>query len=195
MAYELPPLPYAREALEPHLSAETIDYHYGKHHQKYVTKLNQLTEGGEHADKTLEQIIADAGSGPVFNNAAQVWNHNFYWNCLSPEGGGAPEGPLAAAIEAGFGSLEGFQDEFTQAVVDLFGVGWVWLVKDGEGMVSVIATKDAVNPLTHGRVALLTCDVWEHAFYIDYRNDKAAYMDAFWKLVNWRFVEERYTTT
>ena len=192
MRHELPPLPYAKEALEPHISAETLEYHHGKHHQKYVSKLNDLIEGTEHADRTLEEIIGAAGSGPLFNNAAQVWNHTFYWNSLSPQGGGEPGGPLGELISANFGSYADFTKAFTQAVSELFGSGWVWLVKDGESAVSILSTKDADNPLAHGRIALLACDVWEHAFYIDYRNDKAGYMDGFWKVVNWPFAQERF---
>lgn len=194
MAIELPPLPYPKDGLEPHISAETIEYHYGKHHQKYVTKLNQLITGTEYAEKSLEQIISSAGNGPIFNNAAQVWNHNFYWQSMSLDGGQAPGGALAQAIDTSFGSFENMRSEFTRAAVDLFGVGWVWLVNDGEGVVSIIATNDADNPLERGRIALLACDVWEHAFYIDYRNDKAKYMEAFWKVANCKFAERRFAS-
>lgn len=195
MAIELAALPYSHDALEPHLSAETIEYHYGKHHQKYVDTLNDLIQGTDFASQTLEQIVGNAGDGEVFNNAAQVWNHNFYWQCLAPEGGEPPSGPLAEAVDANFGSYRQFRSDFEQAATDLFGSGWVWLIDDGAGGLSIMTTKDADNPLSHGRIALLTCDVWEHAYYIDYRNERAKYLEAYWKVVNWKFAEQRFVAT
>ena len=186
MKYQLPPLPYAMNAFEPHISTETLEYHYGKHHRKYVDTLNDLIAGSEFEDMPLETIIQKA-SGPIFNNAAQVWNHSFYWNCLSPTGGGEPVGKLAEAIENSYRSLHHFKAEFTKQATSLFGAGWVWLVKGTERTVAIEQTKDGDNPFTRGRIALLTCDMWEHAYYIDYRNDKGRYLDAFWSLVNWDF--------
>jgi Fe-Mn family superoxide dismutase len=191
MRFELEPLPYARDALEPHISAETLDYHHGRHHRKYVDTLNDLLPGSGYEGKSLDQIVAEAGSGAVFNNAAQVWNHDFYWRCLSPNGGGEPKGALAEALAINFGSADAFRKRFEQAAKDLFGVGWVWLVNTGSGVLSVEATRDADNPLKRGRIALLTCDVWEHAYYIDYRNDRSRYLQAFWHLVDWDFVQGR----
>jgi Fe-Mn family superoxide dismutase len=187
-------LPYALDALEPHLSAETLEFHHGRHHRKYVDKLNDLIEGTEYADMPLERIVSTAGAGDVFNNAAQVWNHDLYWRGMSPDGGGRPEGQLAHAIDSSYGSFEDFRTEFTDAVTGLFGSGWVWLVKTGADIVSIAATKDAVNPLVHGRTALLACDVWEHAYYIDYRNERGRYLDAWWQLVDWDFAASRLVT-
>lgn len=189
MAIELPPLPYAEDALEPHISKETIEYHYGKHHNTYVVKLNGLIEGTPDADKSLEDIVKGS-SGGVFNNAAQVWNHTFYWNCLSPNGGGEPGGALADAINSAFGSFEEFKTKFTDSAVNNFGSGWTWLVKDGNGALSIVNTSNAATPLTDGVTPLLTVDVWEHAYYIDYRNLRPKYMEGFWSLVNWSFVSE-----
>lgn len=188
MKHELPPLPYEKNALEPHISARTLEYHYGKHHQKYVDTLNSLIIGTKFEDRSLEEIIDLAGDGPLFNNAAQVWNHTFYWLCLSPQGGGEPRGQLAEAIATSFGSYDGLKKEFTAQATSLFGSGWVWLVKDSENTLSIQATKDGANPLASGRIALMTCDMWEHAYYLDYQNDKARYLAAFWQLVNWDFV-------
>ncbi len=188
MAFSLPKLPYELDALSPHISKETLEYHYGKHHQAYVTKLNQLTEGKPEANKSLEEIILSS-SGPVFNNAAQVWNHTFYWNCLSPRGGGQPKGATASAIQKAFGSFEDFKTKFSDQAVTLFGSGWAWLAKNQDGSIAIVQTKDADNPLTKKQVPLLTCDVWEHAYYIDYRNARPKYVEAFWNLVNWEFVE------
>ena len=188
MAFDLPKLPYEKNALEPHISAETIEYHYGKHHQAYVTKLNAAIEGTDLADKSLNDLIKSA-SGGTFNNAAQVWNHSFYWNCLSPNGGGAPSGKVAHAINDSFGSFDKFKEAFTTAAGTLFGSGWAWLVKNGDGKLEIVQTKDAGNPMTDGHTPLLTCDVWEHAYYVDYRNARPKYIDAFWALVNWEFVE------
>ncbi len=187
MAFELPALPYAKDALAPHISAETIDYHYGKHHNTYVVNLNGLIENSEFADKSLEDIIKSS-SGPVFNNAAQVWNHTFYWNCLSPNGGGEPQGALADAINAKFGSFDEFKKAYTADCVGNFGSGWTWLVKNSSGELEIMKTSNAGCPLTEGVTPLMTCDVWEHAYYIDYRNARPAYVEAFWNLVNWDFV-------
>lgn len=193
MAHELPILPYSRDALEPYLSAETIDYHYGKHHRHCVNTLNELIRGTQYENQTLEEIIGSADTNPIYNNAAEIWNHNLYWECLSPKGGGKPSGILYETISKNFDSFDRFIDRFTQAAVDFFGVGWIWLVHDGESVVSIVSTKDADNPLAHGRIPLLACDVWEHAFYIDYRDEKRNYMEAFWNIVNWPLVEQRLT--
>ncbi|MBX2811719.1 MAG: superoxide dismutase [Fe] [Myxococcales bacterium] len=187
MAFSLPELPYARDALAPHISAETIDYHHGKHHKKYVDTLNSMVAGTADASKSLEEIIKSA-SGKLFNQAAQVWNHTFYWNCLSPKGGGEPTGAIKLAIDKTFGSFADFQKAFDAAAGAHFGSGWAWLVKDATGQLKVVDTHDAGNPMTDGQTPLLTCDVWEHAFYIDYRNAKPKYLEGFWKLVNWDFV-------
>jgi Fe-Mn family superoxide dismutase len=190
MAIELPALPYARDALAPHISAETIDFHYGKHHQTYVTNLNNLIKDGEFADLALEDIIARAQGG-MFNNAAQVWNHSFYWNCLSPNGGGEPSGKLADAINKAFGSFAQFKEQFTQTALTTFGSGWAWLVQRPDGSLALISTSNAATPITGPDQPLLTCDVWEHAYYIDYRNARPKYVEAFWNLVNWDFVASR----
>ncbi len=188
MAIELPPLPYAQDALEPHISKETLEFHYGKHHNTYVVKLNGLIDGTPDAGKSLEEIVKSS-SGGVFNNSAQVWNHTFYWNCLSPNGGGAPSGKVADAINAAFGSFDEFKAKFTESAVNNFGSGWTWLVKKGDGSVAIVNTSNAATPLTDASVTpVLTVDVWEHAYYIDYRNARPNYMEAFWKLVNWDFV-------
>jgi Fe-Mn family superoxide dismutase len=187
MAIELPPLPYAQDALEPHISKETLEYHYGKHHNTYVVKLNGLIEGTPDADKSLEEIVKSS-SGGVFNNSAQVWNHTFYWNCLSPNGGGEPTGAIADAINAAFGSLQDFKAKFTDSAVNNFGSSWTWLVKKGDSL-EIVNTSNAATPLTDADATpLLTVDLWEHAYYIDYRNLRPKYMDAFWALVNWDFV-------
>jgi len=191
MKHELPELPYAIDALEPHLSAETLEYHWGKHHRKYVDTLNELIEGTEFADKPLDEIVGSAADGPTLNNAAQAWNHDFYWKCLAPDGGGAPTGLLAEAIDSSFESFDAFREEFTEAAKSRFGSGWAWLINTGDGVVSIETTSNAGNPLMSGRIALLTCDLWEHAYYIDYRNDRGSYLEAFWKLVNWDFVTSR----
>jgi len=187
MAHELPPLPYANDALHPHISAETIEFHYGKHHQTYVTNLNNLIKGTEFETASLEDIIKKS-SGGLFNNAAQVWNHTFYWNCLSPNGGGEPSGAVADAINKAFGSFAEFKEKFTTSAVTNFGSGWTWLVKNSNGSVEIVNTSNAGCPMTDGKTALLTVDVWEHAYYIDYRNARPKYMEAFWSLVNWDFV-------
>ncbi len=186
--HALPPLPYAKDALAPFISAETLEFHYGKHHQIYVDNLNKLIPGTEFAELSLEQIIVKAAPGPIFNNAAQVWNHSFYWQCLKPQGGGDPAGALAEAITRSFGSLANFRQQFAQAAVTLFGSGWAWLVKKKDGSLAITQTSNAATPLTAGDVPLLTCDVWEHAYYIDYRNARAKYVENFWNLVNWDFV-------
>ncbi|MFH1756257.1 MAG: Fe-Mn family superoxide dismutase [Candidatus Latescibacterota bacterium] len=187
MKHELPKLPFAKDSLAPHISAETIEYHHGKHHQAYVDNLNKLIAGTEFESMELERIVKKA-SGGIFNNAAQVWNHSFYWNCLSPAGGGQPEDELAAAIDKAFGSFEEFKQKFTQTAVTTFGSGWAWLVKNSDGTVALESTGNAGTPITSGKTALLTCDVWEHAYYIDYRNARPKYVEAFWNLVDWDFV-------
>ena len=188
MSIELPSLPYAQDALEPHISKETLEFHYGKHHNTYVVKLNGLIDGSADADKSLEDIIKTS-SGGVFNNAAQIWNHTFYWNSLSPNGGGEPSGTVADAINAAFGSFEEFKAKFTDSAVNNFGSSWTWLVKNADGSLAIVNTSNAATPLTdEGLTPLLTVDLWEHAYYIDYRNVRPDYMAAFWNLVNWDFV-------
>ncbi len=187
MSFELPQLPYSMNALEPHISQETLEYHYGKHHQAYVNNLNKLTEGTEFESMSLEDIIKKS-SGGVFNNAAQVWNHSFYWECLSPNGGGEPVGKLAEAINKTFGSFDAFKEAFSQAAITQFGSGWAWLVQTSNGELKITQTSNADTPMAHGEHALLTCDVWEHAYYIDYRNARPDYVKSFWALVNWEFV-------
>ncbi|MEQ8277461.1 MAG: superoxide dismutase [Deltaproteobacteria bacterium] len=186
MAFELPALPFEKNALEPHISAETLDYHHGKHHNAYVTKLNALTEGTDNANKSLEELIKTTEGG-LFNQAAQVWNHTFYWNSMSPNGGGAPSGAIADAINAAFGSFDDFKAKFTAAAGGQFGSGWAWLVKNGDGKLEICTTANAGNPLTDGKTPVLTCDVWEHAYYVDYRNARPKYLEAWWNLVNWDF--------
>lgn len=192
MAFELPALPYAKDALAPHISAETLDYHHGKHHKTYVDKLNGLIPGTEYEGKSLEDIIKTS-SGGVFNNAAQIWNHTFYWNCLSPDGGGEATGAVAEAINAAFGSFDKFKEEFTNSAINNFGSAWTWLVKKADGSVAIVNTSNAGTPLTDSAVTpILTVDVWEHAYYIDYRNSRPNYLSAFWALVNWEFVNTSY---
>ena len=191
MAFELPSLPYAKSALAPHISEETLEFHHGKHHKTYVDNLNNLVPGTEYEGKSLEEIIK-VSSGGIFNNAAQVWNHTFYWHCLSPNGGGEPTGELADAINETFGSFENFREEFTKTSVTTFGSGWGWLVKTNEGRLELASTIGAGNPMTEGKTPLLTCDVWEHAYYVDYRNARPAYLKAFWELVNWDYVAEQF---
>jgi Fe-Mn family superoxide dismutase len=193
MEHTLPSLAYEMNALEPHISKETLEFHYGKHHQTYVTNLNNLIPGTEFADMSLEDIIKKS-SGGIFNNAAQVWNHSFYWNCLSPNGGGEPTGALADAINSTFGSFEKFKEEFTKTSVTTFGSGWGWLVKEADGSLALVSTSNAATPMTSGQTALLTCDVWEHAYYIDYRNARPKYLEAFWNLVNWDFVAQNFSS-
>lgn len=187
MSFELPILPFDKKSLVPYLSEETIEFHYGRHHQTYVNNLNQLVVGTEFAEKSLEEIVKSA-SGTVFNNAAQVWNHTFYWNCLQTNGGEL-SAELTAAINSSFGDFEKFKEAFTKAALGLFGSGWVWLVKDASGL-AIVATSNAATPLTTGQVPLLTCDVWEHAYYIDYRNARAKYLENFWHIINWNFVSQ-----
>ena len=190
MAFELPPLPYSEDALDPHISAKTLSFHHGKHHAAYVTKLNGMVEGKPYAEQSLEQIIeATAGKEPgIFNNAAQIWNHTFFWNCMKPNGGGAPSGELGDKIKATWGSVDKLKEELTQAAVTQFGSGWAWLVQDG-GDLKITKTANADNPLTAGQTALLTVDVWEHAYYLDYQNRRPDFVKAILDhLVNWDFV-------
>ena len=187
MAIELPALPFERTALEPHISGETIDYHYGKHHKAYVDNLNKMIEGTEFADMPLEEIIKKSQGG-MFNNAAQVWNHTFYWNCLSPNGGGEPTGKLADAINAAFGDFATFKEEFTKTAIGTCGSGWAWLVQRPDGSVALVSTSNAGTPLTGEDTALMTCDVWEHAYYLDYQNLRPKYLENFWSLVHWDFI-------
>lgn len=185
--HKLPELPYALDALEPHISKETLEFHYGKHHKTYVDNLNKMIEGTEFARASLEEIIKKS-SGGIFNNAAQVWNHTFYWNCLAPKAGGEPDGALAEAISKKWGPFDTFKTEFTKQATGNFGSGWTWLVQKPNGELDIVNTSNAQTPLTSDAKPLLTCDVWEHAYYIDYRNKRPDYLGAFWKLVNWRFV-------
>src|SRR4051812_18538078 len=192
MAFELPPLPYAQDALAPHMSAETLEYHYGKHHKTYVDNLNKAVDGTPDADLSLEEIILKA-EGPLFNNAAQVWNHTFYWNCLSPNGGGEPTGALADAINKAFGSFADFKTKFTDSAINNFASSWTWLVKKSDGSVAIVNTSNAGTPLTDPSVkALLTVDLWEHAYYIDYRNLRPKYMEGFWALANWNYASQNF---
>ncbi|HET7358525.1 MAG TPA: Fe-Mn family superoxide dismutase [Rhodanobacteraceae bacterium] len=186
MAIELPPLPYAKNALEPHVSAETLEYHHDKHHQAYVTNLNKLIEGTEFADMPLEEIVKKS-SGGMFNNAAQAWNHTFYWHSMSPDGGGEPGGKLADALAKAFGSFDGFKQEFAKSGAGNFGSGWTWLVQRADGSLAIVNTSNAGTPITGNDKPLLTMDVWEHAYYIDYRNARPKYIEAFWALANWDF--------
>jgi superoxide dismutase, Fe-Mn family len=193
MAFTLPTLPYDKGALAPHLSAETLEYHYGKHHKTYVDNLNKLIDGKPEASKTLEEIVLGSEAG-LFNNAAQVWNHTFYWSCMKPNGGGQPAGDLLSAINRDFGSIDNFTKQFTDAGVTQFGSGWAWLVLD-KGKLAITKTPNADLPLKHGQKALLTMDVWEHAYYVDYRNARPKYVETFLKsLVNWDFVLENLKT-
>jgi len=193
--HKLPELPYAMDALAPHISKETLEFHYGKHHQTYVTNLNNLLKdhapGHEFEDASLEYVVQNS-TGGVFNNAAQIWNHTFYWNSLSPNGGGAPKGKLAAAIDAKFGSFDEFKKQFTHTAVTTFGSGWGWLVKNADGTLGLASTSNAGTPLTTDATPLLTCDVWEHAYYIDYRNRRPDYLGAFWEIVNWDFAAKNF---
>ncbi|HEX7129702.1 MAG TPA: Fe-Mn family superoxide dismutase [Rhodanobacteraceae bacterium] len=186
MAIELPPLPYDRNALAPHISAETLEYHHDKHHKAYVDNLNKMIEGTDFADMALEDIVRKA-TGGMFNNAAQAWNHTFYWNCLSPNGGGEATGKLADAIKKSFGSFDKFKEEFSKVGATTFGSGWAWLVQRADGSLGLVSTSNAGTPITGSDRPLLTCDVWEHAYYIDYRNARPKYIEAFWNVVNWEF--------
>lgn len=192
MTFELAALPYAADALEPHITANTLGFHHGKHHNAYVVNLNNLVKDTELAGKSLEEIIqataGDAGRAGIFNNAAQVWNHAFYWNSMKPGGGGAPAGDVAAKIDTAFGSYDKFREEFTTAAMTQFGSGWAWLCADGDGKLSVVKTANAENPITQGLTPLITCDVWEHAYYLDYQNLRPKYVETFLNsLVNWDF--------
>jgi Fe-Mn family superoxide dismutase len=191
MEHTLPALPYAMDALAPHISKETLEYHYGKHHQTYVTNLNNLIKGTEFENSSLEDIVKKS-SGGVFNNAAQIWNHTFYWNSLKPNGGGKASGALAAAIDAKWGSFDAFKEAFTKSAVGNFGSSWTWLVKKADGSLDIVNTSNAATPLTTSDKALITCDLWEHAYYIDYRNLRPKYMEAFWSLVNWDFAAANF---
>jgi len=194
MAFELPPLPYDKTALEPHMSATRFDYHHGKHHQAYVTNLNNLVDGTDMAGKDLVEIIkataGDSGKAGVFNNAAQVWNHTFFWNSMKPGGGGQPSGRIGDMISSSFGGFDAFKDAFVKEASTHFGSGWAWLVQDDSGKLKVISTHDADTPVVHGLKPILTCDVWEHAYYIDYRNARPDYIAAYWNLVNWDFANQ-----
>jgi len=189
MTFQLPQLPFDKKALEPFISANTLEFHYGKHHQTYVDNLNKLVIGSAFENATLEEIIVKADGG-IFNNAAQIWNHTFYWKCLKPNAGGEPSGIVADAIKKSFGSFEEFKQKFSAASVTLFGSGWAWLVKDQQGNLQIIQESNAGNPLKKGLTPLLTCDVWEHAYYLDKQNKRAAYVEDFWKIINWDFVAE-----
>lgn len=188
MAHTLPDLPFAKDALEPHISAETFEYHHDKHHAAYVTNLNNLVPGTEFEDKSLEEIVTSAPAGGIFNNAAQVWNHTFYFNCMGPDAGGEPTGDLADAITATFGSFAEFKEKFSTSAVTNFGSGWTWLVKNADGNLEIVNTTNAGCPLTAGLTPLLTIDVWEHAYYVDKRNARPAYVASFWNVINWNFV-------
>jgi len=192
MAFELPKLPYPAEALAPHISRETLEFHHGKHHATYVARLNALVKGTGFENSTVEKIMKSAGPGGLFNNAAQHFNHSFYWKSLKPEGGGQPDGKLSGAIKKVFGSFEDFRKKFSETAVTHFGSGWAWLVLNADGSVAVEATHDADSPIIHGKVPLLTCDVWEHAYYIDYRNARDKYVEAFWNIVNWDFASANF---
>ena len=188
MTFQLPPLPFPKDSMAPFLTAETFDFHHGKHHKAYVDKLNKLVEGKPEAQKSLEELIKTSQGG-LFNNAAQTWNHTFFWSCMSPEGGKLGSG-IEGALKKSFGSLDAFKEQFKEQATTLFGSGWVWLVRKDGGGLEIVQGKDADNPLRQGRQPVLTLDVWEHAYYIDYRNDRGKFVDAFWKAVNWGFVEE-----
>lgn len=189
MEHKLPPLPYSNDALVPHISPETLEFHYGKHHQTYVTNLNNLIKGTEFEKLTLEEIVKKS-TGGIFNNSAQVWNHTFYWNSLAPKAGGAPKGKIAELITKQWGSFDKFKEEFTKTAVTTFGSGWAWLVQKKDGTLALVSTSNAACPLTDGHTPILTCDVWEHAYYIDYRNARPKYVEAFWNLVNWDFANK-----
>jgi superoxide dismutase, Fe-Mn family len=186
--FVLPPLPYHTDALAPLISTETIEYHYGKHHKGYIDKLNELIKGTEYEGKSLNEIIVKSKQGPLYNNAAQVFNHTFYWNCMAPKSGGTPTGAIAQLIDTTFGSFQKFQEQFTAAAVGLFGSGWVWLVKNEQEKLEIKQLSNADCPLSHNMKPLLTCDVWEHSYYIDYRNARKTYVESWWKLVNWNYV-------
>lgn len=190
MAFTLPELPYAMDALVPVFTKETFEFHYGKHHRTYVDKLNKIIKDTELEKKSLEELIVQTRTGDVFNNAAQIWNHTFFWNSMTPRGGGKPTGKIAAEIDKNFGSFDAFKGKFQDAALSLFGSGWVWLSRVGNGSLVIEKAKDADNPLVYGNVPLLTVDVWEHAYYIDYRNDRARFVNTFWDVVNWSFANQ-----
>lgn len=189
MEHTLPALPYEKNALEPHMSAETLEYHYGKHHKAYVTKLNELIKGTKFEFMPLEELILSA-DGPIFNNAAQVWNHTFFWNCMAPNAGGNPTGKVASLIDAKWGNFDKFKEEFNKSAVANFGSGWTWLILNKKNEIEIFNTSNAQTPKTQGFKALMTLDVWEHAYYIDYRNERPKYAEKFWNLVNWEFVNK-----
>lgn len=191
MPFQQPPLPFAMTAMKPFLSEEQLTYHYGKHHAAYFKNLNGLVEGKPEAGMTLREVVVQS-TGPVFNNAAQAWNHSFYWDCMIPDGGGEPKGELAAAITRDFGSFEAFKKAMSEAGVKLFGSGWAWLAADKQGKLEIMPLGNADTPLKHGKEPILTVDVWEHAYYVDYRNERPKYVDGFWNVVNWPFVEKCY---
>jgi len=191
MPFKLMQLPYSKDALAPYISKETLEYHYGKHHQGYVNKLNALIDGTPLANKSLDDLIKNE-SGNIFNNAAQIWNHNFYWHCLTQANSNKPEGSLLKAIDKKFGSFDEFKKQFKEKASSNFGSGWTWLVKDKNDDLEIVNTGNAGNPMTEGKTPLLICDVWEHAYYIDYRNERGTYLDNFWHIVNWKFVEKNY---
>lgn len=188
MTHELPKLPYAMDALEPYISKQTLEFHYGKHHLAYVNNLNKLIVGTEFENASLEEIVLKS-TGGIFNNGAQVWNHTFYWNCMKPQGGGEPTGALADLIAKDFGSFADFREKFSTAAATLFGSGWAWLIKKENGGLEIVQESNAGNPMRNGATPLLTCDVWEHAYYIDFRNARAKYVEDFWKIVNWEALE------
>lgn len=192
MEHTLPPLPYAKNALAPHISEETLEFHYGKHHQAYVTNLNNLVKGTEYENLDLESIIKKAPAGGIYNNSAQIWNHTFFWHSMKPNGGGEAGGALAEAIKAKWGSFDDFKKAFAASAVGNFGSGWTWLVKKGDGSLDIVNTSNAATPLTTSDTPLLTCDVWEHAYYIDYRNARPKYLESFWSLVNWQFAAQNF---
>ena len=191
MSFELPKLPYALDALQPYISKQTLEFHYGKHHQAYINNLNNLIPGSKFENATLEQIIREADGG-IFNNGAQVWNHTFYFLNFSPEGVRQPQGNLAQAIESRFGSFDAFREQFTKAAVTLFGSGWAWLVKKGDQTLDIVQESNAGNPLRQGLTPLLTCDVWEHAYYLDYQNKRPDYLQAYWNVLDWKVISERF---
>lgn len=191
MEHKLPELPYPKNALAPTISEETLEFHYGKHHQAYVTNLNNLIKGGEFENSSLEDIIKKS-SGGIFNNAAQVWNHTFYWHSLAPNAGGEPSGKIGEAINKSFGSFATFKEKFSASAAGNFGSGWTWLIKKADGSLEIVNTSNAGCPVKEGLNPILTIDVWEHAYYVDYRNARPKYIEAFWNLVNWKFAEENY---
>lgn len=195
MKHELPDLPYPKNSLEPYMSSETLKFHHDRHHRGYVDKLNKLIQGTEFENLGLVDIVTKAGSGPIFNNAAQVWNHTFFWHCLGPRMR-PPKGPLRDTIERDFGSMDELHKQFNHKAADLFGSGWVWLVRsEPEGKLLIESTSNAENPLRAGRTPILTCDVWEHAYYIDYRNERSVYLEAIWNILNWDFAEHNFSST